>query len=184
MTNPFENLDEPDPVPSNSRMRSSARKQRPHIGPLLISLAILSFFGPFFVAPVAWLLARHCLKEMASGRMDRAGRPQTQTAQTLAIISTCLWLLIVSGFLVHQFIAGGDFIAAVGSRRITEKEFNRVRLEMTEKQVADILGQPARTDSPHGQPTWYWYEKNGRATFMVEFDDKGRVCTRGSDTPD
>jgi hypothetical protein len=184
MAKPFEDLDKPDPVPRKSTRKSAARKLNPHKGPLLQSLAIWSFFGPFFVATIVWLMARHDLKEMDDGRMDRAGRPQTRTAHRLAIIGTCVWLLLVSSFLAYQFVAGGVLIPAAGSHRITEKEFNRVHSGMTKTQVTDILGQAARTGYHGGHLTWYWYEKNGRATFSVDFDDQDRVRDMGIDTPD
>jgi outer membrane protein assembly factor BamE (lipoprotein component of BamABCDE complex) len=74
-------------------------------------------------------------------------------------------------------------IGAIGSRRITEKEFNRVQGGMTKKQVTDILGSPARTGYRAGRLNWYWYEKDGRASFSIDFDDADRVRDRGIDTP-
>ena len=184
MANPFEDLGKPDPVPSTRTRRTAPRKLKPHKGMLLRSLAILSFFGPIIVAPIVWLMARHDLKEMDAGRMDRAGRPQTRAARRLAIVSTCAWALLVAAFLAYHFIAGGVLIPAAASHRITEKEFNRVQSGMTKRQVTDVLGQPARTGDRGGHLTWYWYEKDGRATFSLDFDDQDRVRDTGIDTPD
>jgi outer membrane protein assembly factor BamE (lipoprotein component of BamABCDE complex) len=184
MANPFEDLDKPDPGPSKRRRRSGAGELKPHKGPLLQSLAILSFFGPFIVAPIVWLMAHQDLKEMAGGRMDRAGRPQTRTARRLAVISTCGWALLVALFLAYQFIAGGVLFPAAASHRITRTEFERVQAGMTKKQVTEILGQPARTGYRGDHLTWYWHEKDGRATFSLDFDDQDRVRDQGIDTPD
>jgi hypothetical protein len=189
MANPFEDLDKPDPeedeeeAPKRSR-RPAARKQKPHKGPLLQSLAILSFFGPVIVAPIVWLMARNDLAEMAAGRMDRAGRRQTRSALLLSGVSACLWCVLVAGVLAYQFVAGGPFIPAAGSHRVTQKDFERVKTGMTKKEVTAILGQPARTGDRGGHPTWYWHEKGGRAMFSVDFDDEGRARDLGIDTPD
>jgi outer membrane protein assembly factor BamE (lipoprotein component of BamABCDE complex) len=84
----------------------------------------------------------------------------------------------------YQLIMGGPMISAMGSRRITEMEFNRVQGGMTQKQVTDILGPPARTAYRDGRLNWYWYELNGRASFSIDFDDQNRVRDRGVFTPD
>jgi outer membrane protein assembly factor BamE (lipoprotein component of BamABCDE complex) len=85
---------------------------------------------------------------------------------------------------IYQLIMGGPMISAIGSRRITEKEFDRVKGGMTQKQVTDILGPPARTGYRGGQLNWYWYKKDGRASFSIDFDDQDRVRDRGMFTPD
>jgi outer membrane protein assembly factor BamE (lipoprotein component of BamABCDE complex) len=125
---------------------------------------------------------------MNAGRMDPAGRKQTQTARMLAMISTIFWPLVLCpccGVAVfYQMSTGDNLIAGLGSRRITEKEFKRVNEGMTKKQVTDLIGQPAKTETRGGRANWYWYEKDGRATFTLDFDDRGRVRDRGVDTPD
>lgn len=84
----------------------------------------------------------------------------------------------------YQLIMGGPVISAIGSRRITEKEFNRVKSGMTQKQVTDIVGPPARTSYRGGRLNWYWHEKDGGASFTIDFDDKGeRVRDCGVNTP-
>jgi outer membrane protein assembly factor BamE (lipoprotein component of BamABCDE complex) len=184
MANPFEDLDKPDPVPARSRGRSARRKLKPHKGQLLLSLGILSFLVPLIAAPITWLMARSDLKEMDAGRMDPSGRPQTKTASRLAIVSMLLWSFCLLCGLGYQMLEGGVLISAVGSRRISKAEFDRVQSGMTKKQVIDILGQPARTGYRDGRLNWYWHERNGRATFVLDFDDHERVRDLGWDTPD
>jgi hypothetical protein len=144
--------------------------------------------APLVVAPVTWLMARHDLHEMRAGRMDPAGRGQTETARGLAMLSTLFWPLCLfccgGGALVYQYFAGGVLVPAAGSHRLTKKEFDRVDSGMTKKQVTDLLGPPARTGYRDGRLNWYWYEKDGRATFSIDFDDNGRVRDMGIDTPD
>src|SRR5262249_4634396 len=101
---------------------------------------------------------------------------------------TLFWPLCLfccgGGVLVYQIFVGGVLVPAAGSHRITKTEFDRVDSGMTKKQVTDLLGPPARTDYRDGRLNWYWYEKNGRATFSIDFDDSGRVRDRGFDAPD
>jgi outer membrane protein assembly factor BamE (lipoprotein component of BamABCDE complex) len=113
----------------------------------------------------------------------------TTKAARLFILGTvglgAVLLLSCCGVVVgYQLIMGGPFIGAIGSRPITEKEFDRVRGGMTKKEVTDILGPPARTGSRSGRLIWYWYEKDGRAGFSMDFDDADRVRDMGVDTPD
>ncbi len=162
---------------------------QPHRGGLLIVFGILNLFlGSLILGPITWFLAHDDLRKMDAGRMDAAGRKQTRIARILALVGTLLWPLLLSCCcgvtLVDQLIEGGSLISAAGSRRITRAEFNRVQGGMTKQQVTDILGRPARTDHHGGVPTWYWYEKHGRATFDVGFNEQGRVNHTGMDDPD
>jgi hypothetical protein len=186
MSNPFEfDIDSNDRVPARGTRTSSSGKWKPHQGPRLYSLGIASLIvAPWLVAPCTWLMARACLAEMDAGRMDPAGRPQTETARKLAKISTIFWYLFLVCWLGYQAIVGGPFLSAIGSQRITKAQFNRVQPDMSKKQVLDLLGPPARTSSNQGRPTWHWLEKNGPATFLIEFNEHDRVGARGWDTPD
>ena len=166
-------------------------KLKAHRGDLMLVLGILSLIvGPPVVSVITWLLAHKDLKEMEAGQMDLAGRSRTQTARSLAIISTIGWPLLWScccmGLVANQFIQGGRFISAIGSRRVTAQEFNRIELHMTKQQVTDLLGPPARTerDRTGDRIHWFWYEKGGRATFNVTFDAHDRVRGIGTETPE
>lgn len=187
MANPFEDSGKPDSPPKKGA--ASPDKLKPHRGEILLTLGILGLFlAPLILAPITWFMAHNDLKEMGAGRMDSAGRTQTQTARIFSIVGTLLWPFLMcsccGGTLVYQFIEGGVLISAVGSHRITRADFDRVKGGMTKQQVTDILGRPARTDYHGGQLNWYWYEKNGRATFNIEFDSRDRVQGRGIETPD
>jgi hypothetical protein len=162
---------------------------KPHRGLLMQMLGFMSLIiAPIIVAPITWLMARSDLKEMDEGRMDPAGREQTATARLLAMISTITWPIVLScccaGMIGKQAIYGGPFISAIGSRRITANELEKVEFGMNEKEVTQILGPPARARSEDRQLYWYWYDKSGRSTFNIHFDERGRVIGRGADTPD
>jgi hypothetical protein len=186
MSNPFEfDVGMNDRLPAKGKRTSSSGKLKPHQGPLLFSLGVLSLFVvPLIAAPCTWLIARACLAEMDAGRMNPTGRPQTETARKLAMISTIFWYLFVVCWFVFQAIVGGPFISAVGSQPITKAQFNRVQPDMSKQQVIELLGRPARTSFNQGCPTWRWHEKNGPATFLIEFNEQDRVGARGWDTPD
>ena len=87
------------------------------------------------------------------------------------------------GTVANQFIQGGRLVSAIGSRRITRNEFQRVNHDMSKKQVTEILGPPARREFENGQETWYWYEKSGPAKFSVTFTERGAGAL-GVFTPD
>jgi hypothetical protein len=64
----------------------------PHRGPMIMVLDILSLFvAPIILGPMAWIMGRSDLKEMDLGRMDRAGRDNTNTGVVCGMISTILW---------------------------------------------------------------------------------------------
>lgn len=164
---------------------------KPHRGQQMVLMGILSLFvGPPIVSVITWLMARADLKEMDAGRMDPAGRSQTQTARLLAMISTIGWPLVYccccTGLAANDLFQGSSLIPALGSRRITRQEFDRIRFGMNKKEVTDLVGPPARTEREpgEGRPTWYWYEKNGPATFHINFGQDERVNGIGEQTPD
>jgi hypothetical protein len=167
-------------------------KLKAHRGDLMVLMGILSVIvGPPLVSVATWLVAQKDLREMDAGQMDPAGRSKTQMGHRLAIISTIgwpvLWSCCCMGLVAYQLMPGGRFVPAIDSRRITVQEHDRIKFRMTKQQVSDLLGPPAkigrhRTDS--SRTNWYWYEKNGRATFQVTFDTKDRVEGTGAETPD
>jgi outer membrane protein assembly factor BamE (lipoprotein component of BamABCDE complex) len=156
----------------------------------MLVLGIMSIIvGPPIVSIITWVMARTDLKEMDAGRMDPEGRSQTQLACLLAILSTIGWPVIFSCccmcLIANQAIQGGRFLSAIGSRRITNQEFERIEFGMTKTQVREILGSPAKAErNPNDRINWYWYEKNGRTTFQVTFDRQDRVEGMGKETPD
>jgi outer membrane protein assembly factor BamE (lipoprotein component of BamABCDE complex) len=171
-----------NPVPDQSP--SPPGPLKPHRGQLLAILGVMSvIIVPLILAPITWLMARNDLKEMDAGRMDPAGRQQTETARLLAMLSTLAWPVLLScccvGVLANQWIQGSRVVPAVGSRPITEKEFARVKGGMTKEQVKTLIGTPARTEVHAGRVHWFWEEKDGRATFDVDFDGQGRVSRVG-----
>jgi outer membrane protein assembly factor BamE (lipoprotein component of BamABCDE complex) len=112
----------------------------------------------------------------------RKDGPRMVVLGTLGAMAV-LFVLCCGFTVAYQVIFGGPTIGAIGSRRITEKEFDRVQEGMTRKQVTDLLGPPARTGYRAGRSTWYWYGKDGRTSFSIDFDDADRVRDRGIDTP-
>lgn len=147
--------------------------------------------GPPLVSVATWLMAHKDLKEMDAGQMDPAGRSKTQMGRRLAIISTIGWPMLWSccclGLAAYQLVPGGHFVPAIGSRRITAQEHDRITIRMTKQQVSDLLGPPARIERHRTDSTrtnWYWYEKNGHSTFQVTFDPKDRVEGMGAETPE
>lgn len=164
-------------------------KLKPHKGDLMMILGVISLImGPPVVSILTWIMARNDLKEMDAGLMDPAGRSKTQTARLLAMISTIVWPVILSccccGMIGNQFIQGGRFVSAIGSRRITQQEFKGVQMGMTKEQVREVLGPPARTENESFHFRWYYDEKSGPTTFMVDFTGEGRVQGVGRLTPD
>lgn len=199
MANPFEDLGTPESAPARNRSTpapSGNGKPRPHKARLIlviaiVSLAVLPFtlvlgflnvaIMPLIAAPIAWLMAHTDLKDMRAGRVDPAGRAQTEIARRVAIGSTIFWVACLVLWIGYRVIGGG---VAFGSRPITHAEFDRVQHGMTQKQVTDLVGPPARTDYHRGVLNWYWLEKGGRDIFTLDFDERGLVSGRGWDTPD
>ena len=161
-----------------------------HRGQLMLLLGIMSLIvGPPIVSVVTWVMAHNDLKKMAAGQMDPAGRSQTSLARLLAIISTLGWPAILScccmGWVANQFIQGGRLVSAIGSRRITAQEFERIDHGMTKKQVLDLVGPPARTERDHhGRVVWHWDEKGSSGTFNIDFTPQDRVGGKTTLTPD
>jgi outer membrane protein assembly factor BamE (lipoprotein component of BamABCDE complex) len=187
MPNPFDDRAKPDLPPRNPAAPGSSLT--PHRGEMVMVLGVLSLvIAPLILGPIIWFMARHDLKEMAAGRMDSEGRSKTQLARILAIIATLLWPVIMctccGGSLLFQAIQGSKLIPAIGSHRITKGEFDRVQMGMTKDEVTAILGRPARAEYDEYQQHWYWYEKDGRTTFNVTFNSRGRVDGVGYQTPD
>jgi hypothetical protein len=177
-----------DSIPS----ATPAPALKTHRGQLMLVLGIVSLVvGPPIVSVLTWVMAHNDLKEMDAGQMDPAGRQQTSTARLLAMISTVAWPMLFCCCCTcttsPQLIYGGRFFSALGSRRITRQEFERVQPLMTKQQVRDLLGPPARTEGPKpddNRTTWYWYEKNGPATFHVTITSRDVVDGVGSEWPD
>ena len=61
---------------------------KPHRGSLVLVYGILGFiFCPLF-GPAAWSMGTNDLKEMAAGRMDRAGKELTKAGRICGMIAT------------------------------------------------------------------------------------------------
>jgi hypothetical protein len=162
-----------------------------HRGDVMVLMGILSLIvGPPIVSVITWVLAHKDLKEMDAGTMDPAGRSKTRMGRLLAIVSTIgwptLWACCCTGLVGQQLLSGGRFVSAIGSRRITRQEFDRIEPRMTKQQVSDLLGPPAKVERNRTSDRiqWFWYEKNGPAEFDVTFDPKDRVGGTGIWTPD
>jgi predicted Zn finger-like uncharacterized protein len=73
------------------RPRRQRRDARPHRGPLILGLGILSIVCLFqFLGPIAWVMGHHDLAEMRSGRMDREGEGLTNAGRICGIVGTVL----------------------------------------------------------------------------------------------
>jgi len=70
---------------------------RPHRGAMILTFGIVGFLCCFIFAILAWVMGGSDLKEMAAGRMDRAGEGQTRAGWILGIIATILGILGLLG---------------------------------------------------------------------------------------
>lgn len=91
----------------------------PHRGQTVMVLGILSLFmAPFILGPIAWVMGNKDLAEMAAGRMDRAGRDNTNTGKICGMIATILsGVSLLIGCVVIALCMGlGTFSAATAPR--------------------------------------------------------------------
>ena len=91
----------------------------PHRGQTIMVLGILSLFmAPFVLGPMAWIMGRNDLREMAAGRMDRAGRDNTNTGTVCGMIATILWGtgLLIGCVMIALCMGLGAFGAATAPR--------------------------------------------------------------------
>jgi hypothetical protein len=69
----------------------------------VLTLGLVSFFMPFPVAPIAWILGNHDQEEIRCGRMDPGGQNGTSIGRLCGKISTLFYgsimaiALILSG---------------------------------------------------------------------------------------
>lgn len=85
---------------------------KPHRSSLILALGILSLIICAPLGVVAWVMGSGDLKEMDVGRMDPAGRSNTQAGKICGMISTVLMLLAFAIVLI--FFALG-LVAALAS---------------------------------------------------------------------
>jgi hypothetical protein len=82
----------------------SRSRLAPHRGGLILAFGLIGFLVclPFGIA--AWVMANNDLREMAAGRMDRAGEGLTQAGKIIGIIACCLVLLTLLLYAVMAVI--------------------------------------------------------------------------------
>jgi hypothetical protein len=105
-------------VPADKRDRPlEGTVVTPHRGQMIMVLGILSLFmAPIILGPMAWIMGRNDLREMDQGRMDRAGRDNTNTGVVCGMISTILsGVALVFGCLIISFCMGMGFIGAASA---------------------------------------------------------------------
>jgi hypothetical protein len=84
---------------------SRAGNLAPHRGGLILAFGLIGFLLclPFGIA--AWVMGNNDLREMAAGRMDRAGEGLTQAGKIIGIVTCCLALLMFLFYAVVIVIA-------------------------------------------------------------------------------
>ena len=73
---------------------------KPHRGGMILAFGILGLVCCIIFAILAWVMGGADLKEMAAGRMDRAGEGMTKAGWILGIIGVCLGILGLIGVLI------------------------------------------------------------------------------------
>ena len=73
---------------------------KPHRGGMILAFGIVGLLCCIIFAILAWVMGGGDLKEMAAGRMDRAGEGMTKAGWILGIIGVCLGILSILGILV------------------------------------------------------------------------------------
>jgi hypothetical protein len=68
----------------------SHRRLAPHRGTLILVLGIMGLAVCALCGVAAWIMGGHDLKEIKAGRMDPAGKDQTQIGYILGIVSTAI----------------------------------------------------------------------------------------------
>lgn len=89
--------DRPDDRPARRRDDDRASYEEPHRGVLILILGILSVVTCPILGLFAWIMGNKDQKAMAEGRMDPAGRSNTQVGKVLGIVGTVLLVLWVIG---------------------------------------------------------------------------------------
>ena len=70
---------------------------KPHRGTLIMVLGIVSIFVcQIILGPIAWIMGRNDIKEMAAGRMDRTGEGPTNTGRICGMIGTLIGIAILA----------------------------------------------------------------------------------------
>jgi DNA-directed RNA polymerase subunit RPC12/RpoP len=64
-----------------------------HRGGMILAFGIIGFLVCFPFGIAAWVMGNNDLREMAAGRMDRAGEGLTQAGKIIGIVTCCLQLL-------------------------------------------------------------------------------------------
>jgi len=66
---------------------------KPHRGGMILAFGIVGLLCCIIFAILAWVMGGADLKEMAAGRMDRAGEGMTKAGWILGIVGTVLGIL-------------------------------------------------------------------------------------------
>ncbi len=88
---------------------------KPHRGTLILVLGILSLVvcGPIGIA--AWIMGNGDLKEIDAGRMDPAGRGNTNAGRICGMVGT---FLTVIGFIVGLIVAAAFLFFGLSSHAL------------------------------------------------------------------
>ncbi|MDD4224198.1 MAG: hypothetical protein PHD87_06390 [Candidatus Cloacimonetes bacterium] len=105
------------PAPPEPPYQQAPQFQRPepHRGALILIFGIIGLFTCAIFSVLAWIFGNEDLKKMDSGRMDPAGRDNTNAGRILGIIGVAfnlLGLLISLAWIV--FILGAGLAGAAG----------------------------------------------------------------------
>ncbi len=85
---------------------------KPHRATLILVLGILGLVFCQLLGVFAWTMGSNDLKEMDQGRMDPAGRSNTQAGRICGIIATVLLALGLVFMLLWIFVFGAALAAA------------------------------------------------------------------------
>lgn len=89
---------------------------RPHRGTLILVLGILRIVISCTIAGIiAWVMGNGDLKAMDAGQMDPSGRSITNVGRVLGIVSVCLTIVLVIGWVLIVVVFGGIAIFGAGA---------------------------------------------------------------------
>jgi hypothetical protein len=94
--------------------------QRPQRGPLILALGVAALVLCPVLGPVAWILGKVELDDIATGRRDPAGRSLAQAGLVCGIVGTVSLLLLLAwalGLIVFALVASarGPHLGLVGA---------------------------------------------------------------------
>lgn len=121
-----------------SQTEGAAERMRPHRGTTVLVLGIIGvagaltsgLFGLIF-GIIAWVMGSKDLRAMRAGRMDPAGRSETQAGWICGIAATALGMLILMAFMIigvaYFATRPGSFEGQMSLRELQQQRRNMPR---------------------------------------------------------